>query len=79
MDEKTPAVKLEIAINDSARGPLKGDAVVGCLYSSDEDRITCFAGGEMDEESVGLLLNAEILSFRKIFEDCGFSPEETTT
>lgn len=77
MDEKMPAVKLEVAINETVRGPLTGDAVVGCLYSDEDDRISCFGGGEMDADSISLLLNAQILSFRKLFEDCGFNSEET--
>ena len=76
MDEKVPVVKLDVAINETDRGPLKGDAVVGCLYSDEEDRISCFGGGEMDADSISLLLNAQILSFRKLFEDCGLNSDE---
>lgn len=54
---------MKMAIDGEVCADLEGDAAIGCLYSEDDERLACFAGGDMDVESITMMLNVWILAF----------------
>lgn len=57
MEEKEHAINVKMAIDGEVCADLEGDAAIGCLYSEDDERLACFAGGDMDAESITMMLN----------------------
>ena len=46
---------MKMAIDGEVCADLEGDAAIGCLYSEDDERLSCFAGDDMDAESIMLI------------------------
>ena len=46
---------MKMAIDGEVCADLEGDAAIGCLYSEDDERLACFAGDDMDAESIMLI------------------------